>query len=96
MQWLNGELKASEAAKAWKENKMLDKTTPLGDYRKSIRGGLNKYSHCAPSQTSWNLYKKQIEDGKITLEYNYKHAVIRLNGYYIDKYEYQNKDKRLI
>lgn len=84
--WLDGELKASEAAKTWTENKIIDQTVLLGDYRKSIRGALNKYSHYTPSQTSWNLYKKQIADGKCTVEYNYKRAVIRVNGYYIDRY----------
>ena len=42
--WLNGELKASQAARTWAANKVVDQSIPLGDYRKNIRHGLNKYS----------------------------------------------------
>lgn len=84
--WLNGELKASEAAKKWTADKMADRAIPLGDYRKNIRHGLNKYSHCSPNQTSWNVYRKSDEKGTCSLELNYQRAVISKNGYYIDRY----------
>lgn len=58
----------------------------LGDYRKNIRHGLNKYSHCSPNQTSWNIYRKSDEKGMCRLELNYQHAVISKNGYYVDRY----------
>lgn len=84
--WLNGELKASQAARAWTADKVVDQSIPLGDYRKNIRHGLNKYSHCSPNQTSWNIYRKSDEEGTYRLELNYQHAVISKNGYYIDRY----------
>lgn len=84
--WLNGELKASEAAREWTENKVIDQAMPLGDYRKNIRHGLNNYSHCSPNQTNWNIYRKNDKKGTCSLELNYQHAVISTNGYYIDRY----------
>lgn len=84
--WLNGELKASQAARTWTADKVVDQSIPLGDYRKNIRHGLNKYSHCSPNQTSWNIYRKSDEEGTYRLELNYQHAVISKNGYYIDRY----------
>lgn len=84
--WLSGELKASEAAREWTADKVVDKSMPLGDYRKNIRQGLNNYSHCSPNQTSWNLYRKRDKKGTCRLELNYQHAVISANGYYIDRY----------
>jgi hypothetical protein len=84
--WLNGELKASQAARSWTADKVVDQSIPLGDYRKNIRHGLNKYSHCSPNQTSWNIYRKSDEKGMCRLELNYQHAVISKNGYYIDRY----------
>lgn len=84
--WLNGELKASEAANEWTAGKVVDKAIPLGDYRKNIRHGLNNYSHCSPDQTSWNFYRKSDKKGTCRLELNYLHAVISRNGYYIDRY----------
>ena len=39
--WLNGELKASQAARTWTADKVVDQSIPLGDYRKNIRHGLN-------------------------------------------------------
>ena len=84
--WLNGKLKASQAARAWTADKVVDQSIPLGDYRKNIRHGLNKYSHCSPNQTSWNIYRKSDEEGTCRLELNYQHAVISKNGYYIDRY----------
>ena len=84
--WLNGKLKASQAARAWTADKVVDQSIPLGDYRKNIRHGLNKYSHCSPNQTSWNIYRKSDEKGTCRLELNYQHAVISKNGYYIDRY----------
>ena len=84
--WLNGELKASQAARTWTADKVVDQSIPLGDYRKNIRHGLNKYSHCSPNQTSWNIYRKSDEKGMCRLELNYQHAVISKNGYYIDRY----------
>lgn len=77
--WLNGELKASQAARAWTADKVVDQSIPLGDYRKNIRHGLNKYSHCSPNQTSWNIYRKSDEKGMCRLELNYQHAVISMN-----------------
>lgn len=47
--WLNGKLKASQAARTWTADKVVDQSIPLGDYRKNIRHGLNKYSHCSPN-----------------------------------------------
>ena len=84
--WLNGELKASQAARTWTADKVVDQSIPLGDYRKNIRHGLNKYSHCSPNQTSWNIYRKSDEKGTCRLELNYQHGVISKNGYYIDRY----------
>ena len=84
--WLNGELKASEAASEWTAGKVVDKAIPLGDYRKNIRHGLNNYSHCSPNQTSWNFYRKSDKKGTCRIELNYLHAVISRNGYYIDRY----------
>lgn len=66
--------------------KVVDQSIPLGDYRKNIRHGLNKYSHCSPNQTSWNIYRKSDEKGMCRLELNYQHAVISKNGYYVDRY----------
>lgn len=37
--WLNGELKASQAARTWTADKVVDQSIPLGDYRKNIRHG---------------------------------------------------------
>ena len=74
--WLNGELKASQAARTWTADKVVDQSIPLGDYRKNIRHGLNKYSHCSPNQTSWNIYRKSDEKGMCRLELNHQHAVI--------------------
>lgn len=74
--WLNGELKASQAARTWTADKVVDQSIPLGDYRKNIRHGLNKYSHCSPNQTSWNIYRKSDEKGMCRLELNYQHAVV--------------------
>lgn len=74
--WLNDELKASQAARTWTADKVVDQSIPLGDYRKNIRHGLNKYSHCSPNQTSWNIYRKSDEKGMCRLELNYQHAVI--------------------
>lgn len=85
-QWLNGKLKASDAARGWTINKTLDGSIMLGEYRKSIRNGLNRYSHCTPAQTNWNLYRKNVSDNQCTVELNYQHAVISVNGYYIDRY----------
>ena len=34
--WLNGEFKASQAARTWTADKVVDQSIPLGDYRKSI------------------------------------------------------------
>ena len=84
--WLNDELKASQAARTWTADKVVDQSIPLGDYRKNIRHGLNKYSHCSPNQTSWNIYRKSDEKGMCRLELNYQHAVISKNGYYVDRY----------
>lgn len=84
--WLNGELKASDAAREWTTNKVVDKSMPLGDHRKSIRQGLNNFSHCSPNQTSWNLYRKSDKKGTCRLELNYQRAVISRNGYHIDRY----------
>ena len=86
IKWNNGELKASEAASSWTVNKVIDQNVQLGEYRKSIRQHLNYYSHCSRNQTDWNLFWKSIGEGKCILELNYHHAVISINGYYIDRY----------
>lgn len=86
IKWYSGELKASEAAKYWTEGKTIDESTPLGEYRKLIRNGLNHYSHCTPEQTKWNLYRHQVSDNTFVLKLNFNKAIITINAYYIDRY----------
>ena len=84
--WLNGELKASEAAREWTTNRIINQSLPLGDYRKNIRQGFNNFSHCSPFQTNWNIYRESDIDGTCMLILNYQHAVIKTNGVFIDRY----------
>lgn len=86
IKWLDGKLKASDAAKHWTNGKYTDDSSPLSEYRKTVRCGLNEYCHCAPLQTNWNLYLKKSDNHRCTVELNYNHAVININGYYIDRY----------
>jgi len=84
--WENGELKASDAAKKWTEGKQTDDSISMDEYRKNIRHAFNQYSHCTPKQTNWNLYRQSISNSQCKLMLNYQHAVIRRNGYFIDRY----------
>ena len=86
--WLDRQLTASQAAKIWEADKMIDNSIPLGEYRKSIDLGLNDYCHCALYQINWNLYRKALlgKQNTCTVELNYTRLVINTNGYYIDGY----------
>ncbi len=86
IKWYYGELKASEAAKYWTEGQTIDESTPLGEYRKLIRNGLNNYSHCTPEQMKWNLYRHRVSDNTFVLKLNFNKAMITANAYYIDRY----------
>lgn len=86
--WFEGKLKSSDAAKIWTTavNIEFESGFKLGDYRKTIRNTLNKYSHCSPNQANWNIYLETIGKNKCSMELNIKPLVISLNAYYIDRY----------
>ena len=84
--WQENRLKASEAAKKWTAHTSVNSQTAKPEYRKMIRDNLNKYSHCTPSQAHWNIYLESIGNSKCISKLNFKHQVINLNGYYIDRY----------
>ena len=86
LEWQNGKLKASEAAKIWTEGYFIDKHESMAEYRKMIRTALNKYSHCTTEQANWNIYLESIGDGHCTMELNTESMVININSYYIDRY----------
>ena len=86
IKWQEGKLNGSDAAKIWTKNINMSDSTELSEYRKHIRTSLNKYCHCQPDQTHWNLYLESLSGGKATVELNTKPMVISLNAYYIDRY----------
>lgn len=86
LKWQNGKLKASDAAKVWADGHLINKHESMADYRKAIRTALNKYSHCTPEQTNWNIYLESIGDGHCIMELNTESMVININSYYIDRY----------
>lgn len=88
VKWTDGSLKSSDAAKLWIENLKIKFNTnfSITEYRKSVRLFLNKYSHCTPNQTHWNLYLESIGNHKCTIEINTLPLVINLNEYHIDRY----------
>jgi len=57
--WVEGKLKASEAAKLW-EPELGEITLPNGEkaieYRKNLRNYFNAFTHCTPYLTDWNAY----------------------------------------
>lgn len=55
IKWQEGKLKSSDAAKLWASNFLIGDVDSL-EYRKSIRTALNRFSHCTPEQTHWNIY----------------------------------------
>lgn len=86
--WDEGNLKSSDAAKIWTNivNLTLSEGVYIGEYRKTIRHALNNYSHCTPNQAHWNVYLESIGEKKCTMELNTRPLVINLNAYYIDRY----------
>jgi len=78
--WARGELKASDAARLW-EHKLGEVVLPTGekvvDYRKRLRNYFNKFAHCTPYLTDWNLYPElSTEDKeKIAVEPNREHTL---------------------
>ena len=85
--WLNGELKASQAARTWTADKVVDQSIPLGDYRKNQTWTKQKSTATVLRIRQAGIFiEKSDEEGTYRLELNYQHAVISKNGYYIDRY----------
>lgn len=86
--WIEGNLKSSDAAKIWTNavNLVMSDGIYLSEYRKIIRHALNNYSHCTPNQANWNVYLESIDEKKCMMELNTKPLVINMNAYYIDRY----------
>ncbi len=67
-EWMQGQLKASQAAKLY-ESKLGTIKLPTGetaiDYRRNLRSHFNQYAHCTPFLIDWDLYPHfDIEDIK--------------------------------
>jgi hypothetical protein len=90
--WSNGELRPSDAAKAWTPlvHEIVAKEVSLPEYRKRLREKFNEYAHCSPELCAWNLYflptERNAHTGMVTgiLQPNLGSQVIKSNAHALD------------